>query len=53
MLIIAHLWGKGNNSCLAILNAESRKKKKEEKSCNHVLYNRNYLNGTNEHHIFI
>lgn len=28
--IIAHLWGKGNNLCSAILNAESKKKIKRK-----------------------
>lgn len=37
----------------AILNAESGKKKKKEKSCNRVLYNCNWLNGTNKHHTFV
>lgn len=29
--IIAHLWGKGSNSCSAILNTESQKKRKKNK----------------------
>lgn len=29
--IIAHLWGKGNNSCSATLNTEKQKKKKNKR----------------------